>query len=139
MFQPKLLIAAATLFAATAQAETLHFHATLNGMAEVPAKVSKGTGRVDAILDTSTKQLSYTASWSGLSGPATMGHFHGPAAAGANAPIAVPWGNDPASPFTGTATLTEQQAAELMAGRWYANIHTAQNPGGEIRGQMLHE
>ena len=39
----------------------------------------------------------------------------------------------------GTATLTDQQAADLMAGRWYANVHTAQNPTGEIRGQMLHE
>jgi CHRD domain len=41
------------------------------------------------------------------------------------------------SPIEGTATLTENQAADLLAGKWYANIHTAANPGGELRGQMM--
>lgn len=72
----------------------------------------------------------------GLSGPATAAHFHGPASAGANAGVVVPFANA-ASPIEGQATITAAQAADLMAGRWYANIHTAANPGGEIRGQML--
>jgi hypothetical protein len=42
-----------------------------------------------------------------------------------------------ASPFTGTAALTEAQAADLLAGRWYVNVHTAGNPGGELRGQLM--
>ncbi len=33
--------------------------------------------------------------------------------------------------------MTEQQAADLIAGQWYFNIHTAQNPDGELRGQVL--
>ena len=41
------------------------------------------------------------------------------------------------SPLQGSATLTDAQAADLMAGRWYVNIHTAANPNGEIRGQLL--
>ena len=45
-------------------------------------------------------------------------------------------GNNPTSPATGSATLTDAQAADLMAGRWYVNIHTAANRGGEIRGQV---
>jgi hypothetical protein len=41
------------------------------------------------------------------------------------------------SPITGGATLTDAQAADLTAGLYYFNIHTAANPGGEMRGQML--
>ena len=41
------------------------------------------------------------------------------------------------SPIEGTATLTENQAGDLLAGKWYANIHTAANPGAELRGQMV--
>lgn len=141
MFHSKLVVtvAAATLFSVSAHAEMVRFHATMNGQSEVPPKTTSGAGTVDATFDTATKKLEYNATWQGLSGAATMAHFHGPAEPGANAKISVPWGNDPTSPFTGTATLTEQQAADLMAGRWYANVHTAQNPGGEIRGQMTHQ
>jgi hypothetical protein len=36
----------------------------------------------------------------------------------------------------GSATLTDAQAADLLAGRYYINIHTAATPAGEIRGQV---
>jgi hypothetical protein len=42
----------------------------------------------------------------------------------------------PESPISGTATLTEGQAAALMAGQTYVNIHTDANKSGEIRGQI---
>jgi hypothetical protein len=73
----------------------------------------------------------------GLSGPATMAHFHGPAAVGANARVQVPFQRPITSPYAGQATLTPQQAAEMMAGKWYVNIHTLAHPGGEIRGWMV--
>ena len=135
-----MLLAAAAAFALAgpaAHAEMLTFHANMAGGQEVPPHDVKGTGTVEATLDTATKKLDYTATWQGLTGPATMGHFHGPAAPGANAGVVVPWGNNITSPFKGSATLTDAQMADLEAGKWYANVHTAANPGGEIRGQMM--
>ena len=64
------------------------------------------------------------------------GTCKGPAPVGANAGVALPFPGQMRSPMEGSATLTAAQVADLMAGRWYANIHTAANPGGEIRGQM---
>ena len=46
-------------------------------------------------------------------------------------------GKNPASPVSSTATLTDDQIKDLQAGKWYANVHTAANPGGEIRGQVM--
>jgi hypothetical protein len=127
---------AASLFAGHALADTLTFHTTMSGAAEVPPKTTAGTGEVTAKLDTATKMLTYNVTYSGLSGPATMGHFHGPAAVGVNAGVVVPFKAPIASPDSGSATLTDAQIADLEAGKWYANVHTAANPGGEIRGQM---
>lgn len=126
----------AGLLSVAAQAETLMFQATLATASEVPPKTGAGAGKLDASLDTATKTLTYTLTYSGLSGPATAAHFHGPAAAGANAGVAVPI-KDPASGAKGAATLTAAQIADLQAGKWYVNVHTAASPGGEIRGQVM--
>ncbi len=112
------------------------FRATLSSAAEVPSNASAGTGTLEASLDKATRVLSYKLTYSGLTGPATMAHFHGPALPGANAGVVVAFAN-PASPIVGQATLTPEQLADLMAGKWYVNVHTAQNKGGEIRGQVL--
>ena len=132
------LAALAVLLAipATAMAASENFSATMDSKDEVPAKTTSGSGTVKATLDTSTKTLTWDSTYMGLTGPATMAHFHGPAAAGANAGVVVPWQNAGTSPVHGTATLTDAQIADLESGKWYANVHTAANPGGEIRGQM---
>ena len=130
-----LLGAATLLTAVAAHAETITFKASLSGGAEVPPKTTDGKGTTTATLDTATKVLIYSEDYTGLTGPATAAHFHGPAEAGANAPVVVPFASA-ASPIQGTATLTDAQMADLMAGKWYANVHTAANPAGEIRGQM---
>jgi hypothetical protein len=128
---------AATLFSTGAMAATIKFAAHMDAKSEVPPKTSAGIGDVLATLDTSTKVLTYTVTFEGLTGPATMGHFHGPAPVGKNAGVAVPFPAPVVSPLTAKATLTAKQMADLEAGMWYANIHTAANPGGEIRGQMM--
>jgi CHRD domain len=132
------LTAAALLFAAgAASAATLHFTTSLKGAEEVPPHAVPGTGKVSAELDTATKVFTYKVTYAGLTGPATMAHFHGPAGPGANAPPVVPVpATALANPMTGTATLDDGQIADLKAGKWYFNIHTAANPGGEIRGQL---
>ena len=103
--------------------------------AEVPPKATDGKGTCAATLDTSNHKLDYDITYSGLTGPATAAHFHGPAEAGKNAGVVVPLSSTTSS-IKGSATLTEAQQGDLMAGKWYANVHTAANPAGEIRCQM---
>lgn len=118
-----------------AAAAPMTFKGSLTPQAEVPPTASTGTGSIEATYDPATKKLTWKGSYSGLTGPETAAHFHGPAAAGANAGVVVP-ADAKSSPFEGSATLTEAQAAELTAGKWYFNVHTEKNKAGEIRGQM---
>jgi hypothetical protein len=130
-------IAAVALLAASAAfAQEMKMKADLTGAQEVPPVTTQGKGSAEVNFDPASKKLSWTVTYSGLSGPPTAAHFHGPAEAGKNAGVAVPIPNQANSPVTGSATLTDAQAADLQAGRYYVNIHTAANPGGEIRGQV---
>lgn len=113
------------------------FKATLDGKAEVPPTTSTAKGAADIDYDPASKKLSWKVTYSGLSGPATAAHFHGPGETGKNAGVAVPIPNIASSPAEGSATLTDAQAADLLAGKYYVNIHTAANPAGEIRGQVM--
>jgi hypothetical protein len=121
----------------SAHAATVNLKATLKASSEVPPKDSSGTGTLTATLNTETNELTYHVEFSGLTGPAAAAHFHGPAAEGANAKPQVPVKAPITSPIEGKATLTAEQAQDLEAGKWYFNLHTTANPGGEIRGQVL--
>ncbi len=132
-------MAVAALFvAAPASAETVNYKAMIMPSSEVPPVTnSKAMGDLAATYDTATKVLTYTATYSGLTGPATMAHFHGAAPVGKNAGVMVPITGDLASPIKGTATLTDEQAKALTSGDMYFNIHTAANKAGEMRGQVV--
>ena len=135
------LVAATVAFAACSNmsmpmmSKTSSATNAMSSTQEVPPKSSAGTGTVKTTLDKDTRKLTWVVTYSGLSGPVTAGHFHGPATAGQNAGVVVPF-TSTTSPIEGSATLTEAQMADLLAGKWYANLHTAANPGGEIRGQV---
>lgn len=130
-----LAFGAAVTLAGAASADKMK--ATLDGKQEVPPNASAATGSADIDYDTASKKLTWKLTYSGLSGPATAAHFHGPAEPGKNAGVMVPIPNATSSPADGSATLTDAQAADLMAGKLYINVHTAANPGGEIRGQVM--
>jgi len=123
--------------AAPAFAETVTYKAALDGKDEVPPNDSKGTGSVDAKYDPGTMKLTWVVTYTGLTGPATAAHFHGPAKPGENAGPIITLSAPLTSPIKGEATLTNDQAADLAKGIWYLNVHTAAHPPGEIRGQLL--
>jgi CHRD domain len=136
------------------------FITTLGGANEVPPTGSTGTGNSTVTLNGNT--LTVSESFSGLiGGPAAAAHIHCCGPVGVNEPVAVPFTGFPTATsgtynqsfdltllatYTGafvtasggTAALAEATLiASLNAGQTYANIHNAQFPGGEIRGQLL--
>lgn len=132
-----LSVLALCAVAPAAMAETIDLTATLQGNEEVPPVETSGQGEADATYDTETKMLTWSVTYSDLTGPVTGAHFHGPAEPGTNAGVALPMSEPLDSPIEGEAELTEEQASQLLEGQWYANIHTADHPDGEIRGQMM--
>jgi hypothetical protein len=121
-------------------AAPISFKVPLSGGQEVPPASPAAGGVADLTYDPSTRVLTWTVTYSGLSGPATTAQFHGPAQPGKNAPALV-WlakqGSPVESPINGQATLTPDQARQFAQGEWYINIDTQAHPDGEIRGQVL--
>jgi hypothetical protein len=133
-----LALALLSVVSVSAFADSVPLQANLQPSSEVPPRVSKGHGVLKATFDTTTKTLQWNVTYADLSGPATMAHFHGPAPVGQNAKVQVPIDkNALPSPINGEATLSEDQATDLMAGKYYFNVHTEKNPTGEIRGQVM--
>ena len=118
---------------------------------ETPANASTALGTMDVFYTRETRILTYSVSWTGLTGPVTNMHIHGLGSPGYNAPvlqnIIVAGGLGIFAPgaaygVTGkvAATLLVDgvfiKEQDLLNGNFYMNIHTAANPGGEIRGQI---
>jgi hypothetical protein len=137
MLHRSLVLASfAVMVAGSASAATEKFHATLTAASEVPPSKSTGSGEATASLDTATHELTYDVTFTGFASDVAAAHIHGPAPEGKNAGVVVPLGNTPTSPIHGSAKLTPEQEKELVAGMYYVNIHSKNNPGGAIRGQL---
>lgn len=113
-------------------ARPLTFNLTLSGGQEVPPVTTSATGQAMLTFVPSTGVFSYDVTVSGVSGIAA--HLHG-AAEGQNGPVLVGLQGGP-SRWTGAATLTQEQATALLSGQTYVNVHSAANPGGELRAQV---
>lgn len=109
------------------------YYATLTGAQESPPNTSAATGTGTFVFDPDTRTMSGSVVTTGVVG--TAGHIH-IAPIGTAAGVAIPFTGGP-STFTMPATvLTEAQLASLLAGNFYANVHSVAIPGGEIRGQL---
>lgn len=135
-----LATAIAVMLTGAAAAKIVKWTARLDQAQEgdYKAKVEGAAGTASGTLDTITRKLTWDVTWQHLSGAATAMHFHGPAAKGKNAGVVVNIGKDSGlkSPSKGSTKLSAKGVKELEDGLWYVNIHTAKNPGGEIRGQV---
>jgi hypothetical protein len=109
--------------------------AVLSGSQEVPQNNTQARGAAWLVIDTNANTLQYRIAFSGLMGPETAAHFHGPAAPGVNAGILqpLPLGN----PKVGVWNYPEAQELNILRGLVYINIHSTVFPGGEIRGQVV--
>ncbi|MCI0693319.1 CHRD domain-containing protein [candidate division KSB1 bacterium] len=125
----------------------VHFTATLSGAGEVPPVTTTASGTGNFTLNPERTELQYDVTYRGLSGTLTAGgHFH-TGAAGRNGPVVrnIASGGDPASATISgvwrstdaTQPLTPALVDSLLTGKVYVNFHTAANPGGEIRGQVM--
>lgn len=125
----------------TARADIIPFQAGYSGRQENPPNPSPAIGSIAGVYNDVTNTLHYIIVFGGLSSGTTMAHFHGPAPAGVNAPVAIAHAGFPvgvtAGTYTATEVLTDEQETQLMAGQWYSNIHTSILPAGEIRAQII--
>lgn len=133
------LASALTLFTACSEKNdatpntTTELMATINGTQQVPANTSAATGTFTGMYTSSNKQLTYTVIYQGLT--PSIAHIHS-GAPGASGKVEIPFDNL-ASPITGTVTLSDAQATQLLNNGMYVNIHTAGTySGGEIRGDI---
>jgi len=124
-----------------AQAAPVSFEVPLAGAQEVPAVQPSGSGSANLTYDPGTRVVTWNITFSGMTSQATMSHFHGPAPAGKNANVKI-WlsqkgSMELTSPFKGQVTLSPDEAKMFEAGEMYVNVHTTNNPNGEIRGQVV--
>ena len=141
-----LALASAGAFALPAAAEEMKFMAELTGAAQVPPVETEATGMADITVDTEAMTISWMVTYEGLSADPVAGHFHGPATPEETAPPVIDLTVDmeeaseeavPQDIMQGSSALTGEQLTELQAGLYYINIHTSENPDGEIRGQVV--
>lgn len=125
-------------FAPLAQADNIAFAFPLSGDQQVPANPSTATGSCNIILNELSGAVTVSCMFNGLTTAAVAAHIHGLAPAGINAAVIVPLTASAAinGTIVGDGVLDAAQMTGMIDGLTYVNLHTSQNPGGEIRGQI---
>lgn len=116
------------------------FAANLTGAQDVPPTNSAATGLASVVLNNAQTMITVNLSFSGLEGPATAAHIHGPALQGSNAGVLFPFTGVP-NAVSGaippqTFAIDPTQVGYLESGQLYVNVHSTVFPEGEIRGQL---
>ncbi|MFD3373944.1 MULTISPECIES: CHRD domain-containing protein [unclassified Streptomyces] len=120
------------------------FSSVLNGANEVPVEGGPAVGDKDghalALMRIQGDQVSYAFTFTGIGTP-TLGHLH-KGAKGVNGDVKIPFFTEKLEDgkkfVYGTVTVDDQDLLEGIkanAQNWYFNIHTAEFPGGAVRGQ----
>ena len=113
------------------------FTGTFSGANEVPAVTTPATGNVTGSFNKNTRVLTLNITYTGLTSDVTMWHIHKGAVGVSGPPVeGLEYGILGTSPATWSDTLTAAQATDLLNDQYYVNIHTTNNPGGEIRAQL---
>ena len=134
MQQLAAVAAVGTLASFAPQAIAQMQEVALSGANEVPAVQSGASGTASVTIGA---DHSVTAKVVAKGMTATASHIH-EAASGANGPVIVPFTKTGDNTFEAAAgaKMSPEQLAAYKAGNTYVNVHTAANPGGEIRAQL---
>ena len=131
---------AALSLAAPASALGVHVYTLpLSPAQEVPPVASAGSGACTVTLDDVTGSVTVSGFYTGLTSNATLAHIHGPAPVGVNAGIIVTLTHTGGTSGTisGGGTLSPANITNMLNGLTYVNVHTVNNGGGELRGQIV--
>lgn len=109
------------------------------GQTVPPIALPDAFGFGNVTYDEGSGELTWTINYEALSGPLTVAHIHS-GTAGNTGPVLVDLlgagSTDNGSVITGSAMIDQNDAASIQSGQTYVNLHTMDNPGGEIRGQV---
>lgn len=128
-----LSLVALLALAPLAHAKTVMFSGTFVS----EGSVTNGQGSIAGSVDTDTDKVTYKITYSGLTGPVTMAHFHGPATANQSAGVLLPIPGPYSDGMEGTLKANAKTVKDILDDMTYINLHTAKYPGGEIRAQVI--
>lgn len=133
-----LLPLAVCALGALGSAQTALFQFPLQTSQVVPPVGTGASGSGMLSLNPLTGNVTVAGSYAGLAGTQTLVHLHGPALAGASAPVVatLTGSGGTSGSFSGLALLNVTQSAEVLAGKFYLDVHTTTSPDGELRGQV---